>query len=82
MARIDCNISRCKLIELFHKGLEYYYKKDWDNAIKYFEKSKKYEVISNNKDINPSIVFLNRINNYKDEKFPSNWDGIFSLDVK
>ena len=68
-----------KLIELFHEGLEYYYKQDWDNAINCFKKSEKYETIYHEKDINPSVVFINRCYKFIDNPPIKNWDGHYKL---
>ena len=78
--RVDKNIK--KLIENFHKGLDYYYEKKWDDALIYFEKSNKYETISYKNNINPSKVFISRIKENKENKLPSNWNGVISLDKK
>jgi adenylate cyclase len=71
-----------KLIKLFNQGLKYYYKQDFDNAIKYFERSIKYETNSDIKDINPSNVFINRCYDFIKNKPDTNWDGHYKLDKK
>ena len=71
-----------KLIELFHKGLDYYYQQDWNNAIKCFKKSEKYETILHRKDINPSVIFIKRCYEFTDNPPDKNWDGHYRLDKK
>ena len=71
-----------KLIKNFHKGLEHYYEKKWDDALIFFEKSIKYETIPNKNNINPSKVFISRIKENKEKELSSNWDGVVSLDNK
>ena len=70
------------MIELFHKGLDYYYHQDWDNAIKCFKKSEKYETIYHSKDINPSAVFIKRCYEFIDNPPDKDWDGHYRLDKK
>ena len=71
-----------KLIELFHKGLDFYYNQDWDNAIKFFKESKKYETIYHKKDINPSSIFIKRCNKFISNPPDKNWDGHYRLNKK
>lgn len=61
---------------LFEKGLEYYRKKNWANAIRYFsENIKKYAD-------GPSEVFLERCKLYKKNPPPRTWNGVFALTAK
>ena len=71
-----------KLIKLFNQGLKYYYKQDWNNAIKYFERSKKYETNSSSENINPSNLFINRCHSFIKNKPDNDWDGHYRLDKK
>ena len=71
-----------KLIKYFHEGLSCYYKRDWKNATKAFEMSLKYELVSHSKNLNPSLIFIERCNNYKINSPPLNWDGVYRLDRK
>ena len=71
-----------KLIELFHQGLDFYYQKDWDQAIKIFENCLKYETIDHQSDLNPSTIFLDRCKKYKVEAPNPNWNGIIRLKEK
>ena len=48
------NENTTKLIELFHKGLDYYYNREWDMAIHSFKYSLKYETFNHSNNLNPS----------------------------
>ena len=78
----QCNINKndniLKMIEYFNKGMSYYNKSNWENAIIQFKKSNKLEI---NKDSNPSIVFVERCQNFIKTP-PTNWTGIFKLKSK
>ena len=71
-----------KLIKSFHEGLKYYYKQDWENAIKCFKNSEKHETIYHQKDINPSTIFIDRCHGFINNKLPDNWDGSYKLEKK
>jgi len=76
------NESINKLIKLFHQGLNFYYKKDWESATKSFKNSLKYERIDNDKQNNPSSIFIKRCNFYKKNPPSEDWIGIYKLDRK
>ncbi len=62
--------------DLFEKGLDAYRKKNWDKAEEMFHLcSEKYQDM-------PSIVFLDRIQHFKNNPPPKNWDGVFVMNVK
>jgi len=71
-----------KLINNFHKGLDYYYSQDWDNAISCFEESNKYETNNDKNDINPSKIFIERILEFKQYPPRKGWRGAFILKEK
>ena len=71
-----------KLIVLFHQGLNCYYQKEWEKAIKIFTNCLKYETILHDKNLNPSTVFIDRCRKYIIEPPPSKWDGIVTLKEK
>ena len=77
---VDKNIN--KLINNFHRGLECYYEKKWDEALLFFNKSNKYETILNKNTINPSKVFISRIKENQNQELPPDWIGVVSLDEK
>ena len=76
----DDNITT--LLDLFHEGLDLYYKQDWDNAIKSFKKSDKYEEKYIGRKTNPSQVFIKRSEEFKKNPPGKDWDGTYALDSK
>ena len=76
------NENTTKLIELFHKGLDYYYNREWDMAIQTFKNSLKYETFNHSINLNPSTIFLSRSEKYKENKPSKNWKGIYKLSEK
>ena len=76
----DENITT--LLDLFHKGLDFYHKQDWDNAIKSFEESDKYEEKYTGRKTNPSQVFIKRSEQFKKNPPKKDWDGTYALDSK
>ena len=47
-----------------------------------FLKSKKLETIKHSELVNPSVIFLDRIKDFKISKPQKDWDGSFYLDEK
>jgi len=71
-----------KLIKLFHQGLNFYYQRNWNEAMKIFKDCLKYETINHHANLNPSSIFLNRCKKYISEEPSSDWEGIISLKEK
>ena len=78
-----------KLIELFHSGLSFYFKAEWDQAIQIFKKTIELEPYHPNKALGckttPSHLFIDRCENYK--KHPPMaegvvWDGVYTATEK
>ena len=69
--------EKLKAIELFHKGLELYRKREWEDAIKYFE-----EAIKIDSNDGPSKTFLERCKYYKENDPGEGWDGVFTMTTK
>jgi len=70
------------LIENFQLGLQAYYNREWDKASLLFEKSKKYETIRHEEDINPSGIFIERIKLFRENPPDKFWDGSHKLEEK
>ena len=73
------------LQETFHKGLENYKNQNWDEAITYFKKSlelelERFPLLKDKK--NPSLIYIERCESFKDVPPPPNWDGVFTLTEK
>ena len=83
MSNIDeIDDSTSTLLKLFHQGLEFYYKQDWENAIKYFKKSDKHEERYATRKTTPSQVFIKRSQEFKANPPPKDWDGTYALGSK
>ena len=66
----------------FNNGIECYYNHEWDNAIKFFEKSDKYETNNKINDINPSRIYIARALEFKEFPPRKGWRGAFVLKEK
>jgi class 3 adenylate cyclase/CHASE2 domain-containing sensor protein len=78
-----------KLIELFHSGLSFYFKTEWDQAIQIFKKTIELEPYHPNKALGckttPSHLFIDRCENYKKHPPMSEgvvWDGVYTATEK
>ena len=72
-------------IEIFNKGFNLYQNMKWDEAIKVFEESLKYEEEFNGRPINPSKNLIERCLEYKDSppaKSKDKWDGVYTMTKK
>ena len=76
------NDRTSKLLEYFHKGLECYHNQKWDEAISFFEKSNQHEEKIEGRKTNPSLIFIQRTEKFKEQKLPKDWDGVYSLESK
>ncbi|OUR96973.1 hypothetical protein A9Q84_11600 [Halobacteriovorax marinus] len=74
-----------KLQENFQKGLVNYKNQQWDMAIECFEQSLVLELerfpLLHEKP-NPSSIYIERCNQFKELPPPPNWDGVFTLTSK
>ena len=70
------------MLSIFHKGLEFYHSQDWDKALKFFNKSNAMEEDFPGRKTNPSKVFIERTNEYKQSPPGDNWDGVYELSHK
>ena len=68
-----------QLVDFFQTGLKYFYNRDWEKAIKEFERSVELE---SNPMINPSKIFIERAKKYKTSEPDDNWEGITILSQK
>jgi adenylate cyclase len=64
-------------VELFHRGLELFEERQWDEAIAEFRKAQK--ILPGD---GPSDVFIKRCQGYQKKPPPSTWDGVFNLSMK
>ncbi|MBT6326531.1 MAG: adenylate/guanylate cyclase domain-containing protein, partial [Bdellovibrionales bacterium] len=75
-----------QLKTLFQKGLEYYNSKQFDKAIEQFKQSLVYENLRypelEGKKTNPSLIYIDRCEEYIKNPPPADWDGIYTLTSK
>lgn len=64
-------------LDLFNKALELYFNRNWEQAIKFFEKTKKI-----NPNDFPSELFIKRCNEFIKKPPPVDWNGINFLHEK
>jgi adenylate cyclase len=68
----DIGASFKKLCRYYETGLQYYFDKQWDNALKYLNTVLKYRPGDN-----PSKVLQERCLRYKQNPPPPEWNGVF-----
>jgi adenylate cyclase len=66
-----------KLRDVFGKGLAYYRKREWDQAIGQFQHA--LQIVPS--DV-PSQFYIDRCAMYKQDPPPDNWDGVFEMHTK
>ncbi len=75
-----------QLKNLFEKALEYYKRKQFDNAIEQFKQSLVYENLRypelEGKKTNPSLIYIARCEEYLKNPPPEDWDGVYTLTSK
>lgn len=65
------------LLEIFNNGLEAYKHRQWDQAIASFQ-----EVFGIEPNDEPSKIYIERCEAYKQTPPPENWDGVFVMQTK
>ena len=70
------------LIRTFEKGLDHYFQKDWDSAIKYFEKANSLEDHFDSRNTTPSSVYIDRCTMFKENPPDDDWDGVWAMTSK
>ena len=71
-----------KLVQLFEKGLDHYYKQNWDQALEIFKDSEKMEEKFISRNTNPSLVYINRCKMFKQNPPNKDWDGVWTMKSK
>ena len=71
-----------ELIKTFEEGLDNYFNQKWDHAIKSFIKSINLEDDFPGRNTNPSQVFIDRCNYFKQNPPDLNWDGVWKMTSK
>ena len=78
----DVTKESLDLIEKFEKGLDQYFKQEWDSAIDLFEQSRLLEKMFEGRNTNPSSVFIKRCKYFKENPPGENWDGVWKMNSK
>ena len=76
------NKNSIELIEVFEKGLDYYFNQKWNEALKLFKKSANLEDNFAGRNTNPSKVFIDRCNYFKINPPEPNWNGVWKMTSK
>ena len=70
------------LIRTFEKGLDHYFQKEWDSAIKCFEKADSLEDHFDSRNTTPSSVYISRCTMFKENPPDDDWDGVWAMNSK
>lgn len=73
-----------QLQDIFNEAQEFYFKGDWNRALKFFKKSIPLEPYGNHVFVKttPSSVFVNRCENYLISSPGDDWDGVYTATSK
>ena len=76
------NNKTLKLVQLFEKGLDKYYKKKWEDALTLFQKSEEMEEKFTSRNTNPSLIYIERCKIFIEDPPDKNWDGVWTMTSK
>ena len=83
---VDPDPNILQLRDIFSKGIECYENKNWDEAIQHFKQSLELEKYRFSDLIktktNPSEVYIERCEEFKNNPPPKDWDGVYVLTKK
>ncbi len=73
-------------LALFARGLAQYHARDWSGAIESFQASARLETFQPGRDagvsLNPSLVYLDRAAEFRDNEPPADWNGVYVMTEK
>jgi adenylate cyclase len=75
--RSEAGADTVEAVEIFHKGLELFESRSWDEAIGEFRKVQ--TILPGD---GPSGVFIKRCQGFQKKPPPASWDGVFNLSMK
>ena len=78
----NINNKTLKLVQLFEKGLDKYYKKKWEDALTLFQKSEEMEEKFTSRNTNPSLIYIERCKIFIEDPPGKNWDGVWTMTSK
>ena len=73
---------KIEMVDIFHEGIKLYRKQEWDKAISKFQKSSLLEEQFPHRPTNPSLMYIERCNQLKNNPPDRDWDGTFILFTK
>jgi adenylate cyclase len=83
--RENVSESTLRCVEIFARGLEKYYARDWDGALACFTESAQFEPWRNpdpDAVANPSSLYIGLVENYRKYPPPEEWDGVYVMREK
>jgi adenylate cyclase len=78
----EADLSAMELIKMFEEGLDHYFQQKWDDAINLFKMAEEKEEKFKTRNTNPSAVFIERCNLFKDNPPGKEWDGVWTMTSK
>ncbi len=78
----DIDNKTLKLVQLFERGLDKYYKKKWEDALTLFQKSEEMEEKFTSRNTNPSLIYIERCKIFIEDPPDKNWDGVWTMTSK
>ncbi|MEE9167519.1 MAG: adenylate/guanylate cyclase domain-containing protein [Candidatus Neomarinimicrobiota bacterium] len=74
--------SYSKVVPVFHEGIELYNAQKWDKALKLFKEAETLEEMFPMRPINPSRVYIERCEFFKETPPGDDWAGVWTLTAK
>ena len=70
------------LIKVFEKGLDHYFKQEWDDAIMKFKESENLEDHFESRNTTPSKIYIERCSMFINNPPGKDWDGVWKMIAK
>ena len=70
------------LIKVFEKGLDHYFKREWDDAIIQFKESENLEDHFTSRNTTPSKIYIERCDMFINNPPGDEWDGVWRMTAK
>ena len=81
-AKKEVSTNNINLIRTFEKGIDYYFKKEWENAIISFKESESLEDRFESRNTTPSNVYIERCTMFLNNPPDDDWDGVWAMTSK
>ena len=76
------SLAKIDLIKVFEKGLDHYFKQEWDNAIIQFKESENLEDDFKSRNTTPSKIYIERCDMFINNPPGEDWDGVWRMTTK